>query len=384
MGGLLAILSRPALAGTFSIEPLLGVTGEYDTNPGLISNQIVAETHGAALFNLPLHYDEGALDVSFDPNGRISNSRGYASLASSYVHLDAGVTYVTDVTSASLQAEAARDASLVHAGEFVSGLGVRRDSGLALADYTRSLTERFQVAIDGSFNKVIYDQPLGATPLVNYRYYSGGPSATWLASERDSLKLQASDGLFESINGLTSSRSQSVQLGFKRQLSEIYTLSLDAGYSRAKNAQNVYFFGVFYLGTATSTQNSGVYSATLTRQGERLNLNLTAARALVPSGLAFLARQDGVGASATFASSERWDYAVNANYNRYRNPGFAGFVGSSEYLNAQITVNYHLDPRWRLSLHAQRVRQQFGPPTVTAASSGVGIDLVRQFLRTEL
>jgi len=43
----------------------------------------------AGLLDLTLSYDADGIEIVIRPNGRLSNSRGYSSLASNFAHLDA-------------------------------------------------------------------------------------------------------------------------------------------------------------------------------------------------------------------------------------------------------------------------------------------------------
>ncbi len=112
MATLVAFLTRPATAEPWSIEPLVGVSGEYDSNPLLREFDFNAEEHIAALVDLPVRYDADGFEYVFRPSGRFSNSAGYSSLASNYLHADSDVQFSGDRDTATLQAGMARDSSL--------------------------------------------------------------------------------------------------------------------------------------------------------------------------------------------------------------------------------------------------------------------------------
>jgi hypothetical protein len=384
-----ALFARTAAAGPWSIEPRLGVSADFSTNPVLREFDPKAEEHIAGLVNLPLRYDADNLDILFRPSARISNSRGYSSLASDYEHLDAEAQINNELGSTTVQAGLARDSSLYYTGSLVSGIGVRRDSASTGVNWSRSLTERAQTQVDASWTQVRYAEPASLNYLVNYHYLSIGPSFAYAANERNTIKVLANVGLYQSLNGITQSKSANLQLGFSRQLSEIWTLSTSAGYSRSKNSDKIYS-GPFLLETATSTQHGTVYSATITRQSERFNLIGGVSRTLQPTGFGYLSRQDSFNLNATYTRSERWDFALAATWAKAVNPdvGGGGAVLSGRestvrYLNAQLTANWHWTPQWTVSLHATRITDQYGPPAASAASTGFSLDLSRQFLRME-
>jgi hypothetical protein len=381
MSGILAILAGNASAGPWSIEPRLGASAEYDTNPGLREFDPIAEHHVAALFDLPLRYDADDFAFALKPSGRVSDSRGYSSLAANYFRVDTNAQVTSERGSVSLQGELARDSSLYHAGGLVNGIGVRRDSAATAADWTHSMTERSQVQFDLSWTRVRYAQPPNATALVDYRYLSAGPTVDFLLNERNTLKILGTYGRYQSLDGITESKSENLQFGFVRQLYELWSLSTTAGYSRSTNSQK-FFFGPFFLGSLTSDQVGGVYAVTLTRQAERLSFSGAVSRALQPTGFAYLSRQDSINLSATYARSERWDFGLNVGWQSARTPTLGGSETSVRFLNAGLTANWHWTPKWVISTRVTRI--EYGQSLIRVGSSGVSVEFNRQFLRTEL
>jgi len=154
-------------AEPWSIEPKLGVSADYATNPLLREFGGVAEEHIAGLIDLPLRYDTDGIDFMVRPSGRISNSSGYASLASNYEHVDSNVQFSSDLGATVIQAGWARDSSLYYIGALVNGLGVRRDIDSTSADWSRAVTERSEIELDASWTRVRYDQLAN----LNYRRF---------------------------------------------------------------------------------------------------------------------------------------------------------------------------------------------------------------------
>ncbi|MGO9993440.1 MAG: hypothetical protein ACLPTF_13120 [Steroidobacteraceae bacterium] len=387
-----AIFAGRAPAEPWAVTPRMGISTDYSSNPDLLSIKGTAEEHVAGLLDLPVTYDADGIEILVRPNGRLSNSKGYSSLASNFAHLDADAQFINDHGSTTLQAELARDSSLYFAGGLSNGIGVRRDSASTSADWTRAITERSQIQLDASWSQLHYAQPANAIGLVDYRYISAGPTLSFALSELNTLQLLGSVGKYQSLNPLTDTRSfdartesttDSLQLGFNRQLSELWKLTTSAGYSRSVDHEN-YYFGPIFLQTFNSKQDSGVYAASLVRQGETLNFTGSVSRALQPTGFAFLSRQDSINLGAAYTRSERWDYAVNGTWQKALNPGLNGASSSVRYLNAQLTANWHWTSQWLISMHVLRVSQERGPPTITVASNGVSVDIVRQFLRSDL
>jgi hypothetical protein len=387
MSGMLSIIAGSASAGPWSIEPRLGASADYDTNPALIEFNSGSEEHVAALVSLPLRYDADGMALSLSPSARISNSRGYSSLASSYTHIEGSAQFTNELGSTTLQGELARDSSLYHIGGLVNGLGVRRDTASTNADWTRSLTERSSLQLDASWTRVNYGQ--NANLLTDYKYLSAGPTFAFALSERNTIKVLSSYGRYQSLNGITESTSENLELGFVRQLNELWTLSTAAGYTRATNSEK-FFVGPFFLGSLSSSLNGAVYAATLAHQTEQFNLSCGVSRSLQPTGFTFLSRQDTLNLTATYMRSERWDFSLSTVWNQAHNPvpvaqGASGTANTEvRYFYAQLTADWHWTEQWVISMHATRVSEQSHPPPFSAASSGVSIDIVRHFLRIDL
>lgn len=379
---------RIAVAGPWNLEPRLGVSFDYETNAVLHQFEPVPEEHVAALIYLPLRYDGDAVEFSLVPNARLANSQGYSTLAANFIHIDANAVFVNERGSTSLQAGVARDSSLYYVGALINGFGVRRDTESAGADWTRFLTERAQIQLDGSWAEVRYGQAADAGFLTDYRYPTAGPTYSYLIDERDTFKVSANIGRYESLNGLTSSNSQNAQLAWVRQLTELWSLSTSAGYSKSSNSEKI-FFGPFFLGDFKSTQNGTVFSGTITYQGERTSFSAGYGRSLQPTGFSYLSRQDVVTVNGTYTRSEIWDFSLAASWQKQRNPTLNsgepqfGNEVTVRYLNAQLTANWHWTELWTASLHATRIIEAYGPPATSGASSGISLDITRQFLRTE-
>ena len=379
----------------------MGVSGDFETNPLLRQFNTNSEEHIAALVDFPVKYDGDAFEFSVRPYGRLSNSQGYSSLASNYAHLDSAAQFTNELGSTTVQTSLARDSSLYYAGALVYGVGVARDSESVAGDWTRLFTERSQLALDVNWLKVRYDLPTNENniyySLVDYRYLSAGPTYSYSLSERDTLKILANVGDYQSLNGATQSKSDSLQVGFSRLLTEIWALTINAGYSNSSNTEKFvnpllyYYYGVVEYETQSSKQNGTVYSATLSRQGERFNLNASASRALQPTGFGFLSRQDSFNLYATYKPSERWDFALGGTWQRAVQPQESAGVAQLNagevailYESAHVAANWHWTPQWVVTLQTTRIVQGYGPPTIGVASTGVNVDITYHFLRNEL
>jgi hypothetical protein len=381
----LVCIGNRATASPWSTQPTIGVIGQYSSDPELLPGSGHSESNAALTLLLPLNYDEDSFHFAATPNIRYGNASGYSSLTSNYFHLDSSAQLANELGTATLSGALYRDSSLLYAGEIGNGVGERRDTSSLDLSWNRQLTERLEGQADLSTTRTLYGQltdPL-LNPLIDYRYSQFSPSLMYLFTERDTLHAIGQVSRYQSLNELTESDSYSLQAGYDRRLSEIWTLKTTAGYARAQDRQYVYFFQ-YLLGHIDTTQNSSVYSANLSRQGEHLNLTLGASRALAPSGYFYLSRQQSFTGLATYTLSERWSYTGNVTWQTNSNPLTDGGSVQARYYSLALSTTWHWTESWFVTLQATKVSQHYTAAYGTVASNSFSVQIGRQFLRTEL
>ncbi len=384
-----------AHADPWSTQPLIGVIGQYASNPALLPQSASnlaglpsaqSETNGAFVLNLPVNYDLDSFHFAATPNVRYGNSAGYASITSNYFHLDTSAQFANELGSTTISGSRYRDSSLFYAGGTANGVGVRRDTVSADVNWQRLLTERAQLQLDVNSSKTTFAQSSAQSSesnLVDYRYTTASPSASFALSERNTLRIISGVSRYDALDGLTDSKSTSFQLGLDRQLSELWTLKATAGYSKVSDQQKFYYSG-FYLGTIDSTQKSTVYSANLVRQTENLTLNFGVSQGLVPTGYSYLSRQQSVSFIANYTYSERWSFNANLTRQLNSNPVGNDVTIKYDYYNVSAAANWLWTERWMLTLRATRIGDRYSAPAFTGTSSGISLQISRQFLRMDL
>lgn len=370
-------------AGPSSIEPLVGVATEYASNPYLLSTDAHSFTDVVFLLDAPARYDLDAAHFSLTPSIRYSSGGTYASLASNYFHLNASAAFSSELNSLVIEANFSRDSSLYHNGLSSNGVGVRVDGSTVQAEWQHAFTERAQLTVDAAWNRGLYDQAGNEQGLLDYRYVSVGPAASYQVDERDKLQILTSFGRYVSLDGFTESKNYSVQLGFTRQVTPLWTASGSAGYAQSNNSEDVYF-GPFFLGTAKSEQKGPVFSASLVRQSEVLGVTASASRAFRPSGFNYLSRQDVGELDLNYTYSERWSYAAKGIYQITATPIGNGESSVQHFFSAALSAGWHWTPEWTISLAATWVKVQYDAPPSDTQSSGVSLKISRQFLRIDL
>jgi hypothetical protein len=228
---------------------------------------------------------------------------------------------------------------------------------------------------------VLFQQGAALSGLVDYRYSSASPSYSYTVNERDTFRLLGGVSRYYSLNSLTSSQSDNLQLGYDHKMNELWTVTATYGYAKSNNDYDFIYFGHF-LGVIRSTENGAVYSVNSTRQDEHLALTFAASRALTPTGFAFLTRQDRLSVGGTYTASDRWSYGGAVTWQALNNPVEGGGSAELHYYSANLSATWHWTEQWLVTLSATKVAQSYGAPTVSAASTGVSLQISRQFYRT--
>ena len=388
-----------AKAGVWGVDPVLGITGDYATNPVLLDTPHTAQTDAALLIDAPTTYNGGDLKLSILPSFRIGDTRSYSSVNSDYEHLNVKGEFATERSAFTATAGVTRDSSLYLNYLANGAAGVRRDGAAADLNGARFLTENLELNADVDTTHVRYAGAAGVTALVDYKYTSVSPTLAWNSAERDKFTVTASAGQYDSLDGATRSRNANLQLGFARQVTEIWTLTASGGFSRALNRLVLDEYLVLtpqgigistvpvgevlqvYPARAESSQNGAVYSVNLTRTGERLTLNAGASRQETPTGFAFLSRLETLELHAAYALTARWSLGANARYVNAQDPdqAQAGRLYGRTVKNFGLDATWQWTEHWTLSLAASRITERYESPHLDPASNQIAVTISRKF-----
>lgn len=378
------------MGGAWGMDPVVGVVGDYSTNPALLEATHTAEADGAVLLDAPTAYNGNGFELFITPSFRLSNSQGYASLASDYEHLNVKSEFDTDLSVLTVAAGANRDSSLYSDYLSNGSAGVRRDTLTGDLNWDRHLTERVEFDIDVNTMQVRFGQAVGIATLTDYKDTSVSPTLSWNTSERDKLTVTASASRYNSLDGASESRSANLQAGFARSLSEIWTLTVNAGYSRALNHLNTeeefllltpqgQLVPEFVPIEQESAQNGTVYSVDLSRKGERLSIDATASRQLTPTGYAYLSKQSSVELAASYLYSDRWSFSADLHYVQAQDPQLQGGIENRTPLYVSVGATWQWSEFWTVTFSASRVSERFQPPNIDVASNEVSVKISRKF-----
>jgi hypothetical protein len=394
-------MGSSARAGVWGSDPVVGIVGDYATNPALLEIPHTAEANGALLLDAPTAYIGDGVGFYVIPDFRLSSSQGYASLASDYEHLTLKGELDAERNTLTATAGIYQDSSLYQdylsngsSYLFNGSTGVKRDTLTADLNWDRNLTERLEFDADVNSMQVKYGQAAaGVGTLTDYRDTNIAPTLSWVSSERNKWTLSASVGRYNSFDEAfesSESRSANLQVGFVRNLNEIWSLTASGGYSRALNRQNFdeEFLVIGPEGQPKiaivpiredSAQNGTVFSADLNRKGERLSFDLVASRLLAPTGYAFLSQQNLFKVGATYTYSDRWSFSAGGYYQQAKNPQLQGGIITQTPKSINLSASWRWTEFWTVTFAASRITELFQPPGFTVASTEVSIKISRQF-----
>ncbi len=388
-------MASAARAGVWGTEPIVGLSADYSTNPALLQTGNTSEEHAAVTLDAPTSYQGDAFKLSAIPAFRLSNSRGYSTVDSNYAHFDLRAAFDTERSSWTASIGAARDSSLAQNYLTNGSAGVRRDMGTADLGWDHHLSERWEVAVDANGQRTRYGAPVGVQTLIDNRYVSVNPQVSWDRSERSKLTLALGAGRYDALNGTSESRNAYAQAGYVVSLSELWSLTAQAGYTKALNDATVQQLEPVFIGNAVflvpvaksvaSSQTGALYTMGLTRSGSRLSGSLQASQQLLPTGFAYLTRQSTYEMHLSYAETQRLSFGADVQRRSYHTPAItpAG-AGTTNVTTASVSASYRLTPVWTATMTGSYVAERYGSPAVAVESAGVSLALPRRFSWTQL
>jgi hypothetical protein len=397
-GMLCSALTLTAWSATLSSESSVGISSEYASNPFYLQSGAQAAGALGVLANLPATYTGDTLTVDLIPRVRFAETSGPIALLSNYQYLDTDWRWNTERNTLTVNADWHHDSTYYNQFENAALLGhdLRRLELIGNLAWQFQLTERSDVQLLGSYDKVNYSQKGAPSSLTDYTYYQGAAQYDYALSERWQSTTSAGYGHYQLPLGSYMSDQRFAQTGLKHGLSEQWSLSAQVGYAYL-SAHAVTEIccqiavspsGQLYLVeipvTQTASRGAPNYTASLERKTERLVLDFAASRAIEPSGLGVLVTQDDVSASVTRQSTERLSLGATVHWSR-----ISDSLGRLSYLNrhyydGDLTANWQWTGHWTLQLQASYTEQFLSPQLPGAPCVTVYLNLLRQFGRLRL
>jgi hypothetical protein len=394
--GLSLALCGAALGDTLSSESSVGLSSGYNSNPFLEPSGAKAAESLAVLANLPATYTSNTQSLDLIPRLRFAETHGDEALLSNYQYLD-GVWRVNGpLNTLTVTADWHHDSTFYAPFENAAVLGrdLRRQEETANLDWRRDLTERNDLHLSASWDKVNYSQSV-ATGVQNYSYGQVLVQFDRALNERWLWTSSVGVGRYELIGQSYRSDDRFAQTALKRALSERWSLTAQVGYAYLSSRAQGYICCQILLGPngyylqatpVSQSQSRGAPNFTLAieRKTERLVLDLAVSRAIQPSGLGGLLTQDDVSLKASIPWTERLTLGATLHGARITDPLQQLALGDRRYADFDLNATWLWTEHWTLQLQGAYFVQRLISAGPSASSTSVYLNLLRQFGRIRL
>jgi hypothetical protein len=394
--GLSLALCGAALGDTLSSESSVGLSSGYNSNPFLQPSGAQAAESLAVLANLPATYTSDTQSLELEPRLRFAETHGALALLPDYQYLDGVWRVNSERNTFTASADWHHDSTFYNEFENAVLLGrdLRRQEDIANLDWRRELTERSDLHLSGSWDKVNYSESV-VTGLQSFSYGQALVQFDHTLNERWKWTNTVGVGRYELIGQRYRSDDRFVQTALTRALSERWSLTAQVGYSYLSTSAQGYICCKILLGpngyflqaipvTQNESRGSASFALTIERRMERLVMNLAISRAIQPSGLGALLTQDDVSLKASIPWTYRLTLAATLHGSRISDPLQPLAVNGQRYANVDLSANWLWTEHWTLQLQGTYLVERVISLGPNASSTSVYLNLLRQFGRIRL
>ncbi len=383
------------VAGSFGSESAVSLASEYSSNPYLLTSGPRAAESVAFLANLPATYTGDETSFDLDPQFRFAQTHGVYALLSDYQYVDTLWKLLKERDLLSISADWHRDSTLYNEFEngALAGTSLHRLEALASVNWKHQLSERSDAQLESSVDQVLYGRS-DLNTLSNFQYVQELATYERFVTPLTQMTVGAGFGRFDVLDQSFHTDNAFVQVGIKRALSELWTLTGQVGYSSLKSITRVPELVVVpYNGgfeiveedvAVDTTGANGSYAGALARSGERWTLELSASRALVPSGLGGLLAEEDLSMKATRKWTERLGIAVTGHQARLSDTLGQLLLGEQQYYDISVDANWLLAEHWTMDFKTSVGKQRLGAGQPFSSNVGAYLTFSRQFGRIRL
>ena len=202
------------------------------------------------------------------------------------------------------------------------------------ADWTRELSERTTLTLNGAYTYTNFSGSGNSTILTNFVTQSSGVKLAYILNEYTSTFVNFSYMDFVPTGGGPISRIYSSGLGMNWSASERLDWTLQAGPSRLEGA------GGGAGASATTATNSVQGGMTMNYKGQVSNLILSGNRQFTPSGVGTVFIVDQANASLSYDLSERSKSGLDIGWSKY------DALPVSYFRTASVWLRHDLNTSW--------------------------------------
>lgn len=345
---LAALLGTPAKAAVWTFVPRAALTTRYDQNARLTPDtddaQPAADAYAAAV--LALIGDTTKL--SLEPQLDIVRYPREHTLDRDVLQVNALGAKFFETSEWDLQTNYVRDTTVL-SERGTSGLTESNQPhehiSIALSPSFR-LTEKWSASANSAWSNDSYPRARDEL-LVDYDYSSLGGQASYAATERTSLAMDASFSELQTPSLRTTTRQYAANVRLETALNDRWNLSLAAGPLRVVSD--------------FVTDNGVGYTAKLSKRGEISSIEVIAQHDVVPNGRGVLSKRDHATAQFIYTWSARWTSNVSAQWSKSADavPSFNLEFPAIRYYSAEGSLAWQATPTISASLLIGWNRQDF-------------------------
>ncbi len=345
----LAVTLTPAIAtaADWSIQSAAQLYAVSESNPQLLADQKHNTQSGVADLSVDVMRGTELLDLDLSADasahrygGDVGLDRDDQQIALAMAHR--GETY-TLRGNASLKRDTTLTSELGTTG--ITEFNQRhRARALSVAPQWQ-LNERLSTGLTLGWQDSTYARGV-LSGLSNYNYTHVGLNNSFDLTETSSASLVVNAGRLDSALYAFNTDNIDVQLQLQHAWSPRWSSSLSGGPSS--------------VWTDGRRASGSVFSASVSRQGERFSIDTSLSRSIAPNGSGLQSRRDEVGLHAALSLSEHVGVAGNLSMIRSRDllPQFNFTVSDVRYTRAELSLSWNFARDWNLGLVGGNSAQQ--------------------------
>jgi len=390
----LVLANNPLCAGPLGVEPTLGLSAGYQSNPLFLADGRGTSETLALLLHLPVTYSGDRVSFSLQPRFRAGATHGAVAPLADYQYFDSVWDDKGVLNEFTAKAGWHRDSTLYNPFEqsALGGSTLHRQEDTGSLDWRHQLSERSDLELFASEDQVHYGATVTPT-LSSFNYGQGGAKFAHDLSERWQLTLEGGVSEFELRDQSYRTEAGYAQLDLSRRLSERWSLLASIGTSSLRFRQTIEEFflvpddqGVLHLVLRQvdihTRGHTGNYSLSLQREFQKWRLEVAASRALQPSGFGALATQDDVTVRLTGNRTERLTLTAAIHGSRLSDSSGRLSLGNRRYYDANVTGDWRWTEHWTLEAQLALYLQRPAPTLAMVRNAAAFLTLTREFGRT--
>jgi len=329
----------PAGAAEWQFTPTSSLSSGYSENPRFLPDGSDGQQQATAELAAHLAGGTERLTIGLDPRATFSRYRSDQDLDTNNQYLGLSSSWQTERTLWSGNAQFDHDSTQT------SELGTtglvqnnsRRQNVMASVGPRVTLSETLSTGANVQWTDVHYKDGL-SSGLSDYSRGTASLFGTLATSERSRFTLSVSGSRLEAARNLRPTDDASATLGLSHEMGQQWSASLSAGPSWADSGEQ--------------TRRGTVYSADVTRQGERQQFTAGVHRRLDPIGTGFLSLTDAITLNLSQRLSERMSAAFTGSVTRNRElfSGASNEGRETRYASASGSVSWTVASAWSISI----------------------------------